>query len=272
MTPKQISALWNSFLLLLLFLGYNLLGSFFSLALQIGQTLGKGKPIDFANLQPDGKSICIAMIIAAVFTIVVLRLITLIHKPWIKPAPNGVLRSWGWGIVAFSLVALGTNFICSPLNLSDMGTESLFREIVSNIGGICLIIFLGPLIEELVFRAGILRQLLNGGFSPTVAVVCAGVLFGGAHMNWAQAIPATVLGIMLGLLYIKAGDIRLSLLAHILNNTMGVISLLTLKPGQEVINVPLWGEILIGIAVTAIGVVLVRYWWNQSRPTIHTTE
>ena len=87
---------------------------------------------------------------------------------------------------------------------------------------LCLV---GPLVEELIFREGIARQLRSLGMRTFWAALLSGAAFGMVHMNLAQAIPAIILGTALGLHYFRTNDLRLCLTAHVLNNTLAVVLL-----------------------------------------------
>ncbi len=83
-----------------------------------------------------------------------------------------------------------------------------------------------PICEELVFRGGILNYLKKQGLRPLWAIVVSSVLFALIHMNPAQMVAGCLLGVVLGLLYHRTGNILLCGSLHILNNLLGLISML----------------------------------------------
>lgn len=85
-------------------------------------------------------------------------------------------------------------------------------------------IFLAPLAEELVFRAG-LHRLFRNWMGPVGAALAGGVAFGLVHMAPAQFLPLAALGFMLSLAYEYSGDLRLPILAHALFNASTVAAL-----------------------------------------------
>lgn len=83
--------------------------------------------------------------------------------------------------------------------------------------GPLLLVVLGPLTEEIIFRGLILRGLL-GRCRPWVAIVISAALFSLMHLNPAQ-IPITLgLGIVLGWVYFRTRSLGLCVFGHALNN------------------------------------------------------
>ena len=119
------------------------------------------------------------------------------------------LMSYIWAVAAFLLFAFSLSFVLTPMNLNDGGSTSLFESVKTNPLCLLLLCFVGPLGEELVFREGIMRQLLVSRHSPIVAAVGSSLMFALFHGNLAQGVPAFLSGIMLGYLFLQSGDIRL---------------------------------------------------------------
>ncbi len=82
-------------------------------------------------------------------------------------------------------------------------------------------VVVAPLAEELIFRKLIIDRLLP--YSETLAVVTSGLLFGLMHGNFYQFFYATALGLIFGLVYVKTGRLRYSLLMHAIINFTGTI-------------------------------------------------
>ena len=81
--------------------------------------------------------------------------------------------------------------------------------------------FLGPIAEELMFRAVTQGYLRRSGLNAVAVIFIQAILFGIAHMNPVQSTYATVFGLSLGLLRHKYGNIRITCLAHIVFNVFG---------------------------------------------------
>lgn len=75
--------------------------------------------------------------------------------------------------------------------------------------------FIGPVIEELVFRGFLMRKLEPHG--KTLAIVVSSILFGFMHMNLYQNIFGILIGLVLAYTAFEYG-IKWSILLHIINN------------------------------------------------------
>lgn len=77
--------------------------------------------------------------------------------------------------------------------------------------------------EELIFR-GLLQQLLHGMVRNLhLAVFITAILFSAFHFQFFSFLPRFVLGIILGYLMFYGRSIWYPILAHFVNNTMGVV-------------------------------------------------
>src|SRR5205823_1216781 len=84
--------------------------------------------------------------------------------------------------------------------------------------------------EELAFRGFILTGLRRR-FHPWTAIFMSSFLFALYHMNVFQALPAFLLGVVLGILTVRSGSILPSMLLHFLNN--GAVIAIGLLPQWE---------------------------------------
>lgn len=94
---------------------------------------------------------------------------------------------------------------------------------------LCVSIF-APLFEEWLCRGEVLRGLLNSKkkdgtrlVSPGWAIVASAAFFALIHLNPWQAIPAFVIGLLMGYVYYKTGSLKLTMLMHFTNNTFALI-------------------------------------------------
>ncbi len=125
-------------------------------------------------------------------------------------------------VMGVLLLSVAVSQVSDIFSLPDGGTAELFEGMRRSPLCLLLICFVGPLTEELVFRAGIVRCLSLRGLQGWVAAMVSAAAFGAVHGNLAQALPAFVIGVVLGLLYLRTGDLRMCLPAHVANNVLGV--------------------------------------------------
>ncbi|MDL2250513.1 membrane protease YdiL (CAAX protease family) [Lachnospiraceae bacterium PF1-22] len=79
---------------------------------------------------------------------------------------------------------------------------------------------LGPIIEELLFRKALIDKLRPFGY--TTSILLSGLLFGAFHMNFEQFFYAAFIGVLLGAIYYKTGDIKYSIIIHIVFNSFNI--------------------------------------------------
>lgn len=128
-------------------------------------------------------------------------------------------------IVLFILSSLfALDLINSLLKLPD-NNEWLFKEMSGSVYIIIPIAFLGPIVEEIVFRKVIVQEFLNMSLKPYMAILLSALLFGLIHMNPAQMVFAFAAGLIFGWIYLKTGSILPGIIGHIINNTIGIIEL-----------------------------------------------
>ena len=148
--------------------------------------------------------------------------------------------------ICILLMGLGIELLLKPFALSDEGTMQMFEGMKSNLVCVLLLTVVGPLIEELIFREGILRTLIHRyHVRPLWAVLISALTFGIIHFNLAQCVPAIFLGILLGVLYLLTDDIRLCFVAHVVNNSLALIYLQVPETGSWQDQLPL--PLLLGL-------------------------
>ncbi|MGN0401947.1 MAG: lysostaphin resistance A-like protein [Acetatifactor sp.] len=84
---------------------------------------------------------------------------------------------------------------------------------------ILYVVIFGPIMEELVFRKLIVDRTVRYG--QGVAVVVSGLMFGLFHGNLNQFAYAVVIGMFLAFLYVKTGNLKITISIHILINFVG---------------------------------------------------
>ena len=148
-------------------------------------------------------------------------------------------------LTAFLLLVLGNSALAVVLELPDDGVSEIFMGVKDEAFAWLTLCLVGPLVEELIFRAGIARQLRSLGMRTFWAALLSAAVFGVAHGNLAQAIPAIILGTALGLYYFRTNDLRLCLTAHVLNNTLAFVLLFfpELETTLAGVSAPILGSI-----------------------------
>ncbi|MBP5539002.1 MAG: CPBP family intramembrane metalloprotease [Bacteroidales bacterium] len=147
----------------------------------------------------------------------------------IEPRPLDRPENWK-GVSALVAVSgmLALAFLLDPLNLvlpePDERIKAAMKMLADGpivISLLCTAVF-APFFEEWLFRGIVLRGLL-GKIKPFWAILISSLVFGLFHLNLWQAIPATLMGLLLGYVYWKSGSLKLTMLMHCANNTLSVI-------------------------------------------------
>lgn len=148
------------------------------------------------------------------------------------------------------------------LQLTDLMEED-FARMMNSVIGILSISLFGPIIEEVCFREAIMGGLLRRGVKPWIAIAVSAIIFGLIHANPVQIVGAGLIGIVFGVIYYKSGNIILTSILHIANNSFSTF--LALKYGMKATLSDLMGGdmvlIVSGSLCAIISVVLfIRYW------------
>ena len=133
-------------------------------------------------------------------------------------------------LVFTSMFALNIFVQWFPLknNLTD-----LFVGLSHNPLGIISLAFLGPLLEEVLFRGAIQGLLMRYFGRPWPAIIVAALVFGVFHMNPVQIVYATLLGIVFGWIYYCTGSLMSVIVGHVLNNSLAVITTAAFGSAEE---------------------------------------
>lgn len=143
-----------------------------------------------------------------------------------------MLIPFGFIIVGISIILLDVrNYLFHYFPMSVF-----FKKVFIQVSGasispfwsvISILIFL-PIINEVIFRGVILNALKNKYYS-TMAIILSSILFALIKFNIYEAIPAFVLGIVIGTVYIKTESLGLCMLLHMLFNFIILIYLYILE-------------------------------------------
>jgi len=115
--------------------------------------------------------------------------------------------------------------------------------------------FVGPILEEIIFRGFILNSLKRYG--NLTAIIVSSILFSMFHLNLVQFVNPVLMGIVLAFIAIKSESIIPSIIAHIFNNTITFI-----MSGVAIMNAPLVEGAIEGIYLFVGVVALVLFIYN----------
>ena len=133
--------------------------------------------------------------------------------------------SWKKSMVAMLGCILGTialDLLSELISLPNI-VEDQMIGMCREPWGILAIAIGAPIGEEIMFRWGIMGHLLRRNSSVPASILVSAVLFGLMHMNPAQVFFAAAMGIMLGILYWRSGNILWPIILHVLNNSVACL-------------------------------------------------
>lgn len=204
---------------------------------------------------PDATALVTAQMVCVPLIVLLLWLCRMTQRPLTgrgRQLPPRVIAASLAGFVCF---AAGLSLALMPLDLPDGGSTALLDGMSRSIHGVLLLTVFGPLVEELVFRESI-QRLLTPRTGALWAAAIAAASFAAVHMNPAQSIPAFLLGLALGWLYILAGSIKLCFTAHVINNALAVWLLARPDIEAQVGQWPVVATVSTGMALLVLGLIL----------------
>lgn len=138
---------------------------------------------------------------------------------------NTLLGALGLGLIVNVVITLIVNLIAPVLpNFMNSSLDQFTGMALT--GQSFWLIMLGtgiiaPILEELTFRYGICGTI--GRKNTTAALIISSLVFGVVHANPIQIAYATIIGIILGLTYLKGKNIWYPIVVHIAINSSTVI-------------------------------------------------
>lgn len=175
-------------------------------------------------------------------------------------------------IVAIVAGILGCNVLCEQLNLADIIEDQMIR-MATNPLGMLTIGLIGPVVEELVFREATLGTMLRNGVSPWAAMITSALIFGIAHINPAQVPFAAIMGLMLAIIYYRTGNIVLTSILHIINNSVAVVQINLLGEEAKEFTLTQWlggttnAWLVFAFCALACLALLIVFWRKSQTPS-----
>lgn len=130
--------------------------------------------------------------------------------------------SIGWGILGFFLVFFGQTIgamIETGLGIQQGSENTKTIILLTEVAPIIILatVFLGPILEELVFRRVIFGSIIQTQ-NFWVAGIISSIIFALIHLDFTHIILYTISGFIFAFLYYKTHRILTSIIAHMLLN------------------------------------------------------
>ncbi len=151
---------------------------------------------------------------------------------------------------------LSVNFLIEPLAQvipsMTLASAHLINLANDKIGGFLYLIFLAPILNELLFRGIILRGFLKN-FHPAIAILASSLAYAVFHLSIIQAFASIFLCIFIGIVYWKTRSLALCISIHVLNNAIAYSLILSsngiITIESQVRNTPIYLGIYLAAAL-----------------------
>ena len=132
--------------------------------------------------------------------------------------------------IIFAMTGMyAVEFVSSQFDIPN-NLEELFQSMAGTVSGFLGICIVGPIMEEMIMRRVILKEIAKATKSMWWGIIISSALFAIIHGNPIQIVFAMPAGIFLGWLYCKTGSLLVPICIHIINNT---VSFLLMSAGIE---------------------------------------
>lgn len=186
--------------------------------------LAAGHGTDMASLAPQvlGRTQAIIYLISmttALVGVLYYRRVRGGRGPWAQFSLRGfnpALLLWAF------LLIFAAGIVIEPL-------LRLLPDIKLNVGRgawtILMLVVMAPILEELLCR-GVVLGALRARYGVTVAWLVSAIFFGVLHIQPAQVVNATVVGLILGFVYLSTESMWSVMILHALNNAVAYFMLM----------------------------------------------
>ena len=157
-------------------------------------------------------------------------LIALLVRGMKVQAPERRKMKWWQFLIAF-IICYALVFVSNIVGTTVTTIIGLLKGSAVNNGVVTVVsngnmlvnfvsmVVLAPIVEELVFRKLIIDRTAQYG--QTVAIIASGLMFGLFHGNLNQFAYALVLGCFFAFIYLRTGNIKITIAMHAILNFMG---------------------------------------------------
>lgn len=214
-----------------------------------------------------------AVVVSGFLTVGVLALLKMID--WKHVLNFGQIR-WGWGAVSIVAAIMGIFVLDIVEEMIDLPNlmEDTFTDMSNSLIGALCIGVLGPIAEEFIFREAFLGYMLREGVNKWVAIAASALAFGIIHLNPAQVPFAAAMGVLFGLIYYKTGNIVITSILHIMNNSVAVWMMYSMGEAGKDFSLIEWlggpvSTLAISIPLAVVSIVLIYFFWKKYKTTYH---
>lgn len=166
--------------------------------------------------------------------------------------------------VLFFFFANGLDGLTDFLGYEDLNENfSILRDLALNPFGLCVLLFVSPVAEGLLFQGAILSSLLaKKNLAPKYAILISALIFSIVHPG--QNISFFFFGLLWGYLYYRSGSLSLCILSNMIVNGISALLIIYYPDVRSVYEIigtkPFAGLAVLGVILSAICI----YYLNRS--------
>ena len=140
--------------------------------------------------------------------------------------------------------------------------EDQFQAMAGTITGFLAIGIVGPIMEEIIMRRVILKEMAKATKSMWWGIIISSALFAIIHVNPIQVVFAMPAGMFLGWIYCKTGSLLVPICIHIINNSISFVLMSVGAEGDLSLNSTLGVILLISFVLICVVscIWIVRYY------------
>jgi membrane protease YdiL (CAAX protease family) len=198
-------------------------------------------------------------------------------------AKKNSLKSVGLGILVMAATVVLSGALATMTEMIPLspGLTTYFKgledaymkqvKVLSEMSGIpdlilsLIVMALAPAIfEEVFFRGGFQQMMTKATGNVLVSVVVTSLLFSAIHFSFYGFLSRTAMGIVLGFLFAKSGNLWIPILAHFFNNAVGVLQLYLLKMSGKNIEDGMDDKFPLFVLFFAVPAIFYLYKWFKN--------
>ena len=128
-----------------------------------------------------------------------------------------------------------------------------------------VVMALAPAIfEEVFFRGGFQQMMTRATGNVLVSVVVTSLLFSAIHFSFYGFLSRTAMGIVLGFLFAKSGNLWIPILAHFFNNAVAVVQVYILKMSGKNIEDGMDDKFPLSLLFFAVPAIFYLFKWYKN--------
>ncbi len=174
---------------------------------------------------------------------------------------------WGaWGLVT-AVGMLGVGRICSGAlalaGLEETGSlGQIHRALWRPSPGVALasfaVVAVGAGVGEELFFRGYAQTRMAERWGARASVIVSAALFAAAHLDPIHSLFALFAGLLLGWASARAGTIRVTLVAHVINNVVSLVGMAVTDPSRRTPPVEAVAQLVAGAVMLSLSVFALR--------------